>query len=210
MQGVNRLIKLKQAVIVEGKYDKITLENIIDATIITTNGFRIFKDLEKRQLIRLLAKKCGIIIITDSDSAGAVIRSHLKQICPEGSITNVYIPQLKGKEKRKNHHSKEGFLGVEGMDTNVIINALERSGVLCETVSKKQTKQITKTLLFELGLSGGDNSFFLRNSLSCFLGLPMDISANAFLDCVNAVYDYDEFIKAVELWQKNKQEEVKR
>ena len=204
------MIKLKQAVIVEGKYDKITLENIIDATIITTNGFRIFKDIEKRQLIRLLAKKCGIVIITDSDSAGAVIRSHLKQMCPDGSITNVYIPQLKGKEKRKDHQSKEGFLGVEGMNADVIINAFERSGVLCETMSKKCNKQITKTLLFELGLSGGENSSYLRNSLSEQLGLPTGVSANAFLDCINAIYDYDEFIKAVELWQKNKQEEVKR
>ena len=90
------MIKLSQAVIVEGKYDKITLENIIDATIIATNGFVIFKDREKRELIRLLAQKCGIVVITDSDSAGAVIRSHLKQICPEGTITNVYVPQLKG------------------------------------------------------------------------------------------------------------------
>ena len=98
---MKHLIKLSQAVIVEGKYDKITLENIIDATIIATNGFRIFNDSEKRALIRLIAKKRGLIIITDSDSAGCVIRSHLKQICPEGSITNVYIPQLLGKEKRK-------------------------------------------------------------------------------------------------------------
>ena len=121
------LIKLSQVVIVEGKYDKITLENVIDATILTTNGFRIFKDKEKRDLIRLLAERKGIIVITDSDSAGALLRSHLKQICPENTITNVYIPQLYGKEKRKSKPSKDGFLGLEGMTQELIIDALARS-----------------------------------------------------------------------------------
>ena len=99
---MKQLIKINQAIIVEGKYDKITLENVVDATIIATNGFEIFKNKEKRELIRMLAQKRGIIVVTDSDSAGMLIRSHLKQICPESSITNVYIPQRKGKEKRKN------------------------------------------------------------------------------------------------------------
>ena len=204
------MIKLKQAVIVEGKYDKITLENIIDATIIATNGFSIFKDREKRALIRLLAEKNGIIVITDSDSAGALIRSHLKQICPEGSITNVYVPQLNGKEKRKSKYSKEGFLGVEGMTQEIILNALERSGITGNKVLNKSARNITKTLLFELGLSGGNNSSFLRDDLSEFLFLPKGMSANAFLDCLNAVYNYDEFTKAVELWQKNRLDADKR
>ena len=201
------MIKLSQAVIVEGKYDKITLENIIDATIITTNGFRIFKDKEKRDLIRLLAQKCGIVVITDSDSAGALIRSHLKQICPEGTITNVYVPQLCGKEKRKDKHSKEGFLGVEGMTQQVIIDALARSGITGEKTLQKIDKKITKTDMFTLGLSGAKNSSFLRESLAVYLNFPKGMSANAFLDCINAVYKYDEFIKAVNLWQ---QEEDKR
>ncbi len=207
---MKRLIKLKQAVIVEGKYDKITLENIIDATILTTNGFSIFKDLEKRAFIRMLAEKQGIIVITDSDSAGALIRSHLKQICPEGSITNVYIPQLLGKEKRKDKRSKEGFLGVEGMTQDVILNALERSGVTGEQVLNKREKNITKTLLFELGLSGGANSAFLRDDLAAYLKLPKGISANAFLDCVNATFELNEFTKAVELWQKAEQDADKK
>ena len=139
------MIRLKQAVIVEGKYDKITLENLIDATIITTNGFRIFRDKEKRELIRILAQKNGLIVITDSDSAGAVIRSHLKQICPEGSITNVYIPQLIGKEKRKNKPSKEGLLGLEGMSQDVILSALQRSGITGDTIQEKSGKKISKT-----------------------------------------------------------------
>ncbi len=198
---MKQLIKLSQAVIVEGKYDKITLENIIDATIITTNGFRIFKDKEKRDLIRLLAQKCGIVVITDSDSAGALIRSHLKQICPDGTITNVYVPQLCGKEKRKDKRSKEGFLGVEGMTQQVIIDALARSGITSENTLQKSDKKITKTDMFTLGLSGAKNSSFLRESLAAYLNLPKGMSANAFLDCINAVYKYDEFIKAVNLWQ---------
>lgn len=201
------MIKLRQAVIVEGKYDKITLENIIDATIITTNGFAIFKDKEKRDFIRLLAERCGIIVITDSDSAGALIRSHLKQICPENTITNVYIPQLSGKEKRKDKPSKQGLLGVEGMSQQVILDALSRSGITGDNVIKKSDKKITKTDFFTLGLSGNKNSSQLRDSLAEYLNLPKNMSANAFLDCVNAVYEYNEFIKAVRIWQ---QEEDKK
>lgn len=204
------MIKLKQAVVVEGKYDKITLENIIDATIIVTNGFSIFNDSEKRALIRHLAVKCGLIVITDSDSAGAFIRSHLKQICPEGNIINVYIPQLPGKEKRKDKRSKEGLLGVEGMSQEIIIDALARSGVTGDVIEQKSDKKITKTLLYQLGISGGKNSSFLRDELSQYLNLPKGISANAFLDCVNAVYEHDEFIKAVKLWQKNRLDVGKR
>ncbi len=204
------MIKIKQAIIVEGKYDKITLENIVDATIIATDGFGIFKNTEKRELIRLLAEKRGLVVITDSDSAGALIRSHLKQICPENSIINVYVPQLFGKEKRKSKPSKEGLLGVEGMTQQILLEAFSRSGITGSTVSKKSDKKITKLEFFTLGLSGGINSSFLRNNLAEYLGLPKGISANALLDCVNAIYDYDEFIKVVELWQKNKQDEDKK
>lgn len=194
------MIKLKQAVIVEGKYDKITLENIIDATIITTDGYGIFKNKEKRDLIKLLAKRNGIVVITDSDAAGAVIRSHIKQICNGDNITNVYVPQLAGKERRKAKPSKQGFLGVEGLDRQIIEDALKRSGITGEYVSKR-TPEISKTQLYELGLSGGANSAKLRKSLASFLNLPTDMSCNAFLDCINAVCGYNEFIKAVELWR---------
>lgn len=210
MQRVKQLIKLSQAVIVEGKYDKITLENVIDATILTTNGFRIFKDKEKRDLIRLLAERQGIVVITDSDSAGALIRSHLKQICPENTITNVYVPQLKGKEKRKDKLSKQGFLGVEGMTQQTLIDALARSGITGENVQQKSDKKITKTNMFTLGLSGSKNSSYLRDDLAQFLNLPKGMSANAFLDCINAIYDYNEFLKAVELWQKVEQDADKK
>ncbi len=204
------MVRLNQAVIVEGKYDKITLENIIDATIIATNGFSIFKDREKRALIRLLAGKRGLVVITDSDSAGVIIRSHLKQICPEGTITNVYVPQLAGKEKRKDKRSKEGLLGVEGMTQDVILKALERSGVVGQEIFKRTDKKITKTLLFELGLSGGKNSSLLRDQLAEYLDLPKGMSANGFLDCLNAVFEFNEFLKAVELWQKNRLDADKR
>ncbi len=201
------MIKINQAVIVEGKYDKITLENIIDATIITTNGFGIFKDKSKCDLIRLLAQKQGIVVITDSDSAGMIIRSHLKQICPQGSVTNVYVPQLCGKEKRKTKYSKQGFLGVEGLDKQTILTALERSGIKDFDCLKEKSRKITKTDLFVSGLSGGENSSALRNSLSAFLKIPQGMSANAFLDCINALYDYDEFMLGVQKWQ---QDEVKK
>ena len=204
------MIKLNQAVIVEGKYDKITLENVIDTTIIVTDGFRIFKNKEKRELIRLLAERRGIIVITDSDSAGAVIRSYLKQICPEGTITNVYIPQLSGKEKRKTKPSKEGFLGVEGMTQQALVDALARSGITGKEIAKRTGKRINKTTFFTLGLSGGNNSSYLREELAQHLNLPKGMSSNAFLDCVNAVFEYDEFVEAVELWQKLKQDADKK
>ncbi len=200
------MIKLSQVVIVEGKYDKITLSNIIDATIITTDGFGVFKNKEKIALIRAFAKSKGIIVLTDSDSAGAQIRSFLKGVCSDGKITNVYIPQLKGKERRKTEFSKEGFLGVEGMSKECVTEALMRSGVEgyepCENYRK-----IIKTDLFSLGLSGRNNSAALRKSLLRFLKLPDNLSANAFLDAINTLFTYEEFIEEVEKWQ---QEEDKK
>lgn len=207
---MNRLIKIKQAIIVEGKYDKITLENIVDATIIATDGFGLFKNKEKREFIRLLAEKIGIVVLTDSDSAGALIRSHLKQICPEGSIINVYVPQLYGKEKRKPKASKQGFLGVEGMSQQILLDAFSRSGITGNTIKEKVGKKVTKVDFFALGLSGAKNSSFIRNSLAEHLHLPQNISANALLDCVNAIYDYDEFFKVVQLWQKDRQDVDKK
>ena len=194
------MIKLKQTVIVEGKYDKITLGNIIDANIITTEGFSIFKDTQKRQLIKKIAEKNGIVILTDSDSAGHLIRSHIKNICKDCDVKNVYIPQLKGKEKRKSEFSKEGTLGVEGMSKEIILDALNRSGVLTDTADFNKPK-IAKADFYKIGISGGANSKELRKQLAVFLGLPDNLSSTAFLDAVNAIYDYDEFFKAVELWR---------
>lgn len=196
------MIYLKQAVIVEGKYDKITLENIIDATIIPVNGFQIFKDKEKRELLRTLARRDGIIIMTDSDHAGMMIRTHLKNICADGKITHVYVPQLKGKEKRKAVAGKEGLLGVEGLSPKVILDSLERCGVFAQ--ERPKTRKITKTDLFTAGLSGGANSSSLRADLALFLNLPQNFSANAFLDIINTVFTAEEFEERLKEWQKSR------
>lgn len=193
------MIKLKQAVIVEGKYDKIKLSSIIDATIIETDGFRIFKDKEKTELIRTLAKKCGVIILTDSDSAGFKIRSFVKQSLPKDKVINVYIPDLFGKEKRKAAPSKEGKLGVEGVSKDVILAALERAGVFCGD-GEKRTSEITKTDLFLDGFSGGENSKELRKRLLKHLDLPEKMSANSLLTVLNTLFtkeEYNETVKSI-------------
>lgn len=190
------MIRLDIPIIVEGKYDKITLENIIDAPIFKTDGFGIFKNAEKRGLIRQLAEKKGIIVMTDSDSAGNLIRSHLKGIVGEEKIINVYIPQIKGKEKRKSVSSKEGYLGVEGMTEETVLAALEKSGVFSGTGIKAKEK-ITKQQLFALGFSGNQNAKQKREEAAEKLGLPKGLSSNAFLDALNALYTYEEFFKAV-------------
>lgn len=195
------MIKLNRAVIVEGKYDKIALENIIDTEIFTTDGFGIFKNKEKCELIRLVARKKGIIIMTDTDSSGAMIRSYLKKICADCDIINVYVPQLLGKEKRKSTPSKQGYLGVEGVGKDAILTALERSGVFSEEVLERQRK-ITKTDMFIAGLSGNDDSSYKRKSFAEFVSLPVGVSPNALLDALNAIYSYEEFIKVVEEWHR--------
>lgn len=195
------LIKTDIPIVVEGKYDKIALENVVDAYIITTDGFQIFKDKQKASFLRRLAKDKGIIIVTDSDSAGAIIRSYIKNICADCKIINVYIPQLKGKEKRKTSSSAEGFLGVEGMSVEVLENAFKRSGVGILAQDEEKESRILKKDLFNLGLSGGNNSAVLRKRFSEFAKIPTGLSSNAFLDVLNAIYTYDEFMKAVILWQ---------
>lgn len=191
------MIKLKKPVIVEGKYDKITLENIIDGLIIQTNGFSLFKDKEKCSMIRALAKKYGVIIITDSDNAGNMIRAHIKNIVGDSEIINVYIPQIKGKEKRKSAPSKQGFLGVEGMSREVLEKALLKSGVLSEE-SAPERRKITKTDMFAFGLSGCKNSKEKRQQLLKKLELPQGLSSNAMLDILNTILTYEEFCEVAE------------
>ena len=183
------MIKLNEAVIVEGRYDKILLRGFIDAPIIETGGFRVFKDKEKQKLIRKLSETRGIIIMTDSDSAGFVIRNFLRGIVPAGKIKHCYIPQIRGKEKRKAEVSKEGYLGVEGLDEKTIIEALERSGVnICSKSAETEFEEITKADFYELGLSGKENSAKLREKLLKKLGMPTYLSANAFLAVLNCFY----------------------
>lgn len=193
------LIKLSKAVIVEGKYDKIRLENILDATIITTNGFGVFKDKEKRELIKLLAKKCGIVILTDSDNAGQIIRKAVEKIIPKEQYVSVYLPSILGKEKRKIAPSSEGLLGVEGTDDAVILEALSRAGVIGKK-SEKQGRKITKVDLFNIGVSGGEGSKEKRASLCKFLKLPESLPANSLIEVLNCLYGYQSFINEVEKW----------
>lgn len=197
---MRRLIRLDRPVIVEGKYDKIALENVVDALIITTDGFGIFKNREKCDLIRRLARKNGVIIMTDSDSAGAVIRSYIKKIISDCEIINVYVPELRGKEKRKARPSKSGLIGVEGMSPEIIEEALKRSGVF--SVKKENGRKITKTDMFVLGLSGREDSSLKRKDFLRFLGLPESLSSSAMLDVLNNMLTADEFCEKAELWNK--------
>lgn len=184
------MIKLEQAVIVEGKYDKIKLSSIMDAVIITTNGFNIFKDTEKLELIRYYAEKTGIIIMTDSDSAGFTIRNHIKGAVKKGTVINVYIPDIMGKEKRKLKPSAEGKLGVEGVEKKIILEALEKAGVTASAGEERE--KITKTDLFTLGLSGGKNSSELRKKLLEYLKLPSLLSPNSMLEVLNTMLSLEE------------------
>ena len=191
------MIKINEAVIVEGKYDKIKLSAVLDTVIIETDGFAIFKDKEKQKLIRFLAEKRGIIIMTDSDSAGFKIRSFINGITKSENIKNVYMPDVYGKEKRKTEVSKEGKLGVEGMKTEVIMSALEKAGVLCAENSKTESREITRTDFFEDGISGRENSSEIRKALAKELELPERISASSLLKIINTYLTYDEYKDAV-------------
>lgn len=191
------MIKIKEAVIVEGKYDKIKLSAIIDTVIIETDGFAVFKDKEKQKLIRFLAEKRGIVIMTDSDSAGFKIRNFINGITKSENIKNVYIPDIYGKEKRKTEVSKEGKLGVEGMTPQVIMSSLEKAGVLCFSNDKKQGREITHTDFFEDGISGGENSSAIRKALAKQLELPEKISSSSLLKIINVYMTYDEYKDAV-------------
>ena len=186
-------IKLKQAVVVEGKYDKIHLSQLVDAVIITTNGFGIYKDSDTAELIRHYAKTTGIIILTDSDSAGNQIRGRIKSIVPEGKIYNAYVPEIFGKEKRKASPSKEGKLGVEGISPKLIIEALERAGIGQDTSQERE--KATMTDFISVGLSGGKNSGEARKKLLSQLGLPQSLTARATLDAVNSMMSKDEFLR---------------
>ncbi|MEE3428900.1 MAG: DUF4093 domain-containing protein [Ruminococcus sp.] len=187
------MISVKEAIIVEGRYDKIKLSSIVDTPIIETGGFRVFKDKEKQNLIRNIAKKRGILILTDSDSAGFVIRNFLKGIVPENEIKNAYIPQLKGKEKRKAEPSKEGLLGVEGLSEAFLVKAIQNSGATVLNENKPEVRaEITKGDLYELGLSGRANSAVMREKLLKKLELPTYLTTNALVSALNCLYSLEE------------------
>ena len=190
------MIKLDRPVIVEGKYDVIKLSNLIDGLIIKTDGFGIFKNSEKQKLIRRLAKEKGIIVLTDSDSAGFVIRNFISSCVPKDKITNVYIPDLFGKEKRKTERSKEGKLGVEGVPEQVILNAFRKAGVTASETDEKR-RLITNIDLYEAGLSGRENSSQKRKKLLSALSLPERMSTSSLVKILNSFVTYEEFIKKV-------------
>jgi len=180
------VIHLEQAVIVEGKYDKIRLSSVTDAVIIPTNGFSVFKNKETLSLIRYYAETKGIIILTDSDTAGFKIRSYLKGAVGKGKITNVYIPDIFGKEKRKAEPSKEGKIGVEGMDKDVLLEAFRKAGITSEE-REAPADPITRLDLYECGLSGRENSSAMRKKLLARLSLPEHLTAAGLTDILNTM-----------------------
>ena len=200
------MIKVKEAIIVEGKYDKIKLSGFIDGLIITTDGFGVFKDKEKLKLIRRLADERGLLVLTDSDGAGFVIRNFLKGSVPKEKLKHAYIPDIFGKERRKTSPSKEGKLGVEGISETVLVEAITRSGACCELCGKKSIDkgEISKNDFFEFGLTGGTASAEKRNSLKETLGLPQKLSTNSMLNVLNCIMTREEFF---ELMKKTNEKE---
>lgn len=202
------MLKLDRPVIVEGKYDKLKLNTILDATIITTNGFRIFNDSDKRLLIRRLAEKNGIFVLTDADGAGLVIRNMLRGCVSKEKITNIYIPAIKGKEKRKNAPSKEGYLGVEGIDaetlTAIFAPFAQKTDTDDQNAEIKRRAEITKADFYEAGLSGDNDSAARRAELAAILKLPPHLSANALLEAVNLLYSKEQYEEALSEVIKNR------
>lgn len=192
---MNEKLKITQAIIVEGKYDKIKLSNIVDAFIIETNGFGVFKDKEKLKFIKKLAKERGIIVLTDSDHAGFMIRNYISSGVQKDRITNVYIPDILGKERRKEHASKEGKLGVEGMSKEVLLAAFEKAGIACEATANPDP--LTNFDLYEAGLSGTPNAKERKKALLKKLDLPEFLSTSSLLSCINNMMSKNEFFEIV-------------
>ena len=189
------MIKIREAIVVEGKYDKNTLSQIIDAPIFQTNGFGIRNDKSLMMLLRRVAQERGLVVFTDSDSGGLLIRNFLKGAINGLYLKHAYIPEISGKEKRKSAPGKEGILGVEGMTPEVIIDCLKRAGATIEGESVSRGGQITKQDFMEWGLSGGADSSIRRRSLLNKLNFPQNMSANAMLQALNLLYTRDEFIE---------------
>ena len=187
------MIKIDKPIIVEGKYDIIKLSRIVDGLIIKTDGFGIFKDKEKQLLLRRLAGEKGIIVLTDSDSAGFLIRRFLKSSIPEDRITHVYIPDVYGKEKRKTQAGKEGKLGVEGISEAVLLEAFRKAGVICDETDTEERRLITNIDLYEAGLMGRDNSKEKRVKLMKALALPERLSTSSLLKILNTFVTFEEF-----------------
>lgn len=183
------MVKIREAIVVEGRYDKAALASYLDAVIVVTDGFGLFRDAEKMALLRRLAERRGLIVLTDPDGAGFVIRNHIKSAIDPARVKHAYIPDIPGRERRKRADSKEGKLGVEGVPPQIVLEALRRAGATVEgETAEEQTGRITKAELYALGLSGGQNSAALRRELLKALDLPERMTTNALLDALNALF----------------------
>ena len=192
---------IKEVIVVEGRYDKNALAQVVDATIITLGGFSVFNDKEKLAFLRRLAEKQGgLIVLTDSDGAGFVIRNYLKGALPKELVKQAYIPDVAGKERRKRKAGKEGKLGVEGMKPEVLLESLRRAGAtfLDDGAQVQKGEPITKADLFALGLSGGAGSAAKRQALLKALELPEHLTANGLLEALNVLFSLEELTDAVE------------
>ena len=182
--------RIREVIVVEGRYDKNTVSQVVDATVVTLGGFAVFNDREKLAFLHRLAEKRGLIILTDSDGAGFLLRNYLKGALPRDQVKQAYIPDVKGKERRKRRGGKEGKLGVEGMSPAVLLEALRRCGATFEDgAPPERGEAITKADLFAMGLSGGEGSAEKRRELLKRLGLPEHLTANGMLEALNLLFD---------------------
>ena len=189
--------RIREVIVVEGRYDKNTLSQVVDAVILETSGFGIFNDREKQRLLQTVARERGLIVLTDSDGAGFLIRNRIKGMVDSALVKHAYIPDVPGKERRKDKASREGKLGVEGMRPQVLLDALKRAGATFEDgkAAEKQSARITKADLYALGLSGREESADKRRALQRELGLPERLSASALLDVLNAIMDKETLVQ---------------
>lgn len=193
--------RIKEVIVVEGCYDKNTLSQVVDATVVTLGGFSVFNDREKLAFLRRLAEARGLIVLTDSDGAGFVIRNYLKGALPKEQVKQAYIPDIQGKERRKRHGGKEGKLGVEGMRPDVLLEVLRRAGATFLDEAEAQAPEkipITKADLFDLGLTGGQDSAARRRALLKRLELPEHLTVNGMLEALNLLYDLETLRREME------------
>ncbi len=194
------MLKIREAIVVEGRYDKNTLSQVVDALIIPTDGFGIFKDGEKARFLRRIARERGLIVLTDSDGAGFVIRNHLKGAIPKDQLKQAYIPDIPGKERRKAKPGKEGKLGVEGMRPEVLEAALRRAGATIldeDEAAPLPRREITKADFFRDGLTGRPDSAARRERLKSQLELPQRLTTNGLLEVLNVLYSYEDYEQVI-------------
>ena len=194
------MLKTNEVIIVEGKYDKNTLSQVVEAVVIPVSGFSLFNNREMQNFLKNLAKEKGIVVMTDSDSAGFMIRNFIKSSIPKDRLKHAYIPDVYGKERRKREASKEGKLGVEGMDPEVLVQSLRDAGVVFEDEDPKTSQkkeQVTKADLYALGITGKENSALIRKGIIQALGLPEHISTNGMLEVMNLLYSREEVIDLI-------------